>query len=134
MLFLKLCLNPSRLLLPFMWCSPLPLKLNLTCFLLCVSDALYLRLSSPRHDSCRGLWEARIDLQLLLCGQPHRRCLCNGFFTRAVRADEDPALSATLCRQAPAGSAKPLLPPPLCHFHWTLSLIQYDCVFSYGDS
>lgn len=42
----------------------------------------------------QGLWEAQIDLRLSLCGQPHRKCLCNGFYMSAVKADEDPALSA----------------------------------------
>lgn len=42
----------------------------------------------------QGLWEAQIDLRLSLCGHPHRKCLCNGFYMSAVKADEDPALSA----------------------------------------
>ncbi len=36
----------------------------------------------------------------------------------------------TLCRQAPAGSAKPPFNPcRFCHFHWVLPLIHHDCVF-----
>lgn len=59
---------------------------------------LFLRFISPRLlpdiYSCRDCGEAQIDLRLSLCGQPHRKCLRNGFFTSAVKADEDPALSA----------------------------------------
>lgn len=41
----------------------------------------------------QGLWDTLIDLQLSLCGQPHWKCLCNGFYMSTVKADEDPALS-----------------------------------------
>lgn len=74
---------------------------------------------------------AQIDLRLSLRGQPHRKCLCNGFYTSAVKADEDPALSEASANAADKPQQEMLsllLTPPLCHFHWVLSLIQHDDV------
>lgn len=48
----------------------------------------------PAPHLLQGSWAAQIDLRLSLCGQPQRKCLCNGFYMSAVGADEDPTLLA----------------------------------------
>lgn len=88
----------NALILCLFGCSRLSLNLNRTSFPLCFSSPLFP--PTPTHllpdiyipAGIEG--KAQIDLRLALCGQPHRKCLCNGFFTSAVKADEDPALSA----------------------------------------
>ncbi|KAM7367295.1 hypothetical protein PAMP_015208 [Pampus punctatissimus] len=55
--------------------------------------------------------EAQIDLRLSLCGQPHRKCLCNGFYTSAVKADEDPALLAASVNTVDKPQQETLSPP-----------------------